>query len=179
VDVANFHASKSQRRCWRRNADVSVALTRPGLSQHHLDLFNRYHADMHQRRGWPLHETDAADYATSFLLGNFDFAYELRFIRADQLIGVGLVDITPRCASSVYFYHDPAWREAGPGVFSLLAELRVAAQLGLQYHYLGYWIAACGSMAYKSQYRPHELLAEFVADDQVPLWTDDDAEPNA
>jgi arginine-tRNA-protein transferase len=55
-------------------------------------------------------------------------------------------------------------------VYSLLAELRVGAQLGLAFHYLGYWVAACGSMAYKSRYQPHQLLREYVADDQTPEW---------
>jgi arginyl-tRNA--protein-N-Asp/Glu arginylyltransferase len=170
VSVAEFQATKSQRRCWRRNAGVRVELARPSVSRAHLELFNGFHADMHQRRGWPFRTIDASEYATSFLLGRFDFAYELRYFRGGQLIGVGLMDITPRCSSSCYFYHEPAWRPAGPGVFSMLVELQLAAQEQLAYHHLGYWIAGCGSMAYKSQYHPHELLKEFVGRDQLPQW---------
>ena len=171
VKVSSFRPSKGQRRCWRRNAEVRIELSRPGLTTQHLELFNRYHQDMHQRRGWPLRNADAAEYAGAFLIGKFDFAYELRFFRQQQLIGVSLIDITPNFLSSLYFYHDPAWRAAGPGVFSMLAELQLASKLQRSCHYLGYWIAACQSMDYKSRYHPHELLDQFVADDEVPTWT--------
>jgi arginine-tRNA-protein transferase len=170
VPVAEFRASKSQRRCWRRNANVRVELARPSVSDEHLELFNRYQANMHERRGWPLRLIDAREYAASFLIGKFDFAYELRYFRDEKLVGVGLVDITPQCSSSCYFFHEPAWRSDGPGVYSMLVELRLAAQQQRRYHYLGYWIAACGSMAYKSQYRPHELLKESVDSHQIPQW---------
>jgi arginine-tRNA-protein transferase len=170
VRATEFRPSKSQRRCWRRNGDVRIELTRPTLSRQHLDLFNSYHRAMQQQRGWPFHKTDASQYACAFLAGDFGFAYEFRFFRGADLIGVGLVDITPRCSSSVYFYHDPQWRSAGPGVFSMMAELRVAARLNLRFHYLGYWIAACSSMSYKSQYRPNELLQAHVGDQENPCW---------
>jgi arginine-tRNA-protein transferase len=170
VLVEEFRPSKSQRRCGRRNGDVRYELARPSLSHEHLDLINRYQADMHRRRGWPLRLMDADEYTASFLLGTFDFAYEVRYFRDEQLIGVGLIDITPRYSSSCYFYHHPAWRPAAPGVFSMLVELHLAAQARRAYHYLGYWISACGSMAYKTQYQPHELLKESVDRNQTPHW---------
>ena len=52
----------------------------------------------------------------------------------------------------------------------MLAELRYAAEHRLDYHYLGYWIAQCPSMAYKSSYGPHQLLQRYVADDEEPQW---------
>ncbi len=130
VPLAAFRPTKSQRRCWRRNRDVSVEIARPSMTERHLQLFNRYHADMQRRRNWPYRYTEAVEYATSFLSGNFDFAYEFRFVRDRQIVGIGLVDLTPRVASSVYFYHDPDWRPAGPGVYSMLAELRAAEERG-------------------------------------------------
>ncbi|MCA9170689.1 MAG: arginyltransferase [Planctomycetales bacterium] len=170
VDVANFKASKSQRRCWKQNQDIAVQIGPPSLTRDHLDIFNRYHADMHQRRGWPLRETSPEEYFESFLLGNFEFAAEFRYFRAEQLVGVGLVDITQAASSSVYFYHDPDWRGRAPGVFSMLVELGYAKDRGIDHHYLGYWIRECPSMAYKSQYGPHELLQEYVDDNAAPSW---------
>src|SRR5256885_312365 len=87
-----------------------------------------------------------------------------------HLVGVGLADITPTALSSVYFFHDPAWRPQSPGVFSILQQLAYAQRHGLRYHYLGYWIAGCPSMAYKAQYRPHELLVGYPPDDVEPTW---------
>jgi arginine-tRNA-protein transferase len=51
-----------------------------------------------------------------------------------------------------------------------MQQLAYAQRHGLRYHYLGYWIAGCPSMAYKAQYRPHELLARYPPDDVEPEW---------
>jgi arginine-tRNA-protein transferase len=170
VVVDEFRPTRSQRRCLRRNEDIRLEVARPALTPAHLDLFDRYHADMHTRRGWPHRETTAHDYAASFLAGQFSFAYEFRYWDDETLVGVGLVDMTSHSGSSAYFYHDPSWRSQGPGVFSMLKELQVARQRGLRYHYLGYWIAECPSMAYKCHYSPHEILTHYVDDGQQPEW---------
>lgn len=170
VDVAAFTPTKSQRRCWKKNQDIQVEVAPPTVTDEHLDIYNRYHAFMHEHRGWPLRAMELSEYVEAFLLGDFPFAREFRYWRGNQLIGVGLVDETTTASSSVYFYHDPAWRGDGPGVFSMLAELIYARQRGLTFHYLGYWIPECPSMAYKSQYAPHEVLQAYVEHEAAPTW---------
>lgn len=170
VDVARFAPTKSQRRCLRRNEEVEIEVGKPLLTPDHLELFERYHADMHQRRGWPHREVSADEYFQGFLAGQFSFEREFRYYRGSTLVGVGLVDMTRRSSSSAYFYHAPEWRAEGPGVFSMLVELQFARQLGIAHHYLGYWIPEATSMAYKSQYGPHELLGAYVSDDESPDW---------
>jgi arginine-tRNA-protein transferase len=125
---------------------------------------------MHLRKGWRAQEISMAEYAMAFLSGDWPFAYELRCLRGDRLIGVGLVDLTPHALSSVYFYHDPDWRPRAPGVFSALQELELCRTLRLDYWYVGYWIATCPSMAYKSDYGPHEVLQRYADDDETPEW---------
>jgi len=170
VVVEQFKPSKSQRRVWQKNSGVQIEIGAPTLSARHLELFDAYHRDMQQRRGWGYHRITAKTYAETFLSGSFDFAREFRYFRHDQLVGVGLVDVTESCSSSVYFYHDPEWRPLGPGVYSMLTELERAAQLGLTHHFLGYWIAECPSMAYKARYRPHEVLQLPCAEDSPSVW---------
>jgi arginine-tRNA-protein transferase len=53
----------------------------------------------------------------------------------------------------------------------VLQEIEFCRAHGLPYLYLGYWVAGCASMAYKSQYRPHELLAGRPGDGETPVWT--------
>jgi len=72
--------------------------------------------------------------------------------------------------ASVYFFHDPAWRPRSPGVFSIIQQWLYAKQHSLAWQYLGYWVAACPSMSYKSRYRPHELLVGFPGDHEEPVW---------
>jgi len=170
VLVDQFRPSRSQRRTLQRNADVRLVVQRPTVTAEHIRLYNAYHRDMQARRGWPDRETDAAEYEQSFLAGDWPCAREFLYFRDDELIGVGLVDLFQDAVSSVYFYHDPEWRPQGPGTFSILSELEFCRETGRRYNYLGYWIAPCGSMAYKAGFRPHELLDEYVGDDETPVW---------
>jgi leucyl-tRNA---protein transferase len=170
VDVARFQADKSQRRALAKNPHIRVEWHPVEATQAHADLYNAWHADMHERKGWPLYAVTLSEYAQAFVAGRWDFAYEGRYYDGSRLVGVGLVDWLPRGLSSVYFYHDPAWRSRAPGVFSVLQEIEFCRARELPFLYLGYWIAECPSMAYKNQYRPYELLQGRPGDDQSELW---------
>jgi arginine-tRNA-protein transferase len=130
---------------------------------------------MHQRRGWPFREITREDYYESFIDGNFSFAREFQYRHAGQLIGLGLVDITETCLSSIYFYHSPEWRQSGIGTWSVLQELQHARNRSLQWVYMGYFISECQSMKYKSSFRPHQLLRTFPPDNTTPDWHPPDA----
>jgi arginine-tRNA-protein transferase len=179
VDVQNFRPSKSQRRALRRNERIQVSLHRAALSQAHVDLYNAWHADMTLRKDWRPQSHSLAEYAEGFLLGDFPSAHELRYFDSGKLVGVSLIDLLPHSLSSIYFYHDPRWRDRGPGTFSLLCELDLARRLGLVHAYLGYWIARCPSMAYKNRYHPQEILQGRPADDEAPIWTTMEADTSA
>lgn len=170
IPLETFTPSRSQRRTLQRNAHIDVVVQAPTLTRAHLQLYNAYHADMHQRRGWPWQQTTPADYFHTYIEGEWEFAREFLYYDHGQLVGVALADVTPTALSSIYCFHDPAWRPHAPGVFSVLQQLAYAQQHSLRYHYLGYWIADCPSMAYKAQYRPHELLVRYPPDEVEPLW---------
>ena len=119
---------------------MRVEVAEPDVTKDHIRLYNDWHADMHVRSGWRKDQIDAETYAEAFLAGEWEFAREFRYYRADRLIGVGLVDVLPAALSSVYFYHDPAWRPQSPGTFTVLKEIEYAQQTGRRYVYLGYWI---------------------------------------
>jgi len=172
IPVDAFIPSRSQRRTLQRNAAFKVLVQAPTITAAHLRLHHAYHADMHRPRGWPAQTITPEAYVQQYIGGAWAFAREFLYYDHDRLVGVGLADVTPVSLSSVYFFHDPAWRPQAPGVFSVLQQLAYARQYGLQYHYLGYWIAGCGSMAYKAQYRPHEILTQYPRDDEEPVWMD-------
>lgn len=170
VDVNTFRPTKSQRRAMKKNADVRLEVAPSTVTKEHVRLYNAWHADMHVRSGWRDDKIDAANYREVFLAGDWPFSKEFRYYREDQLIGVGLVDVLPDALSSVYFYHDPDWRDQSPGTFTVQQEIEYAKQTRKRYLYLGYWIAECQSMAYKSRFGPHEILAEYPDDDEEPMW---------
>lgn len=170
LDVNTFRPNRSQRRTLKRNDDVRVEFAEAEVSAEHLRVYNAYHADMHERRGWPLHLTDWSDYQQCFLSGERTFGYEFRYYRDDRLAGVALCDVVPDALSAVYFYHDPTWRPLGPGTFNILQHVRLANETGRRWINLGFWVAGCPSMAYKTQFEPFELLESFPADDALPIW---------
>jgi len=59
----------------------------------------------------------------------------------------------------IYSFYDPAHEErVGLGNFIILDHIRRAAQSGLPYVYLGYWVDGSPRMQYKVRYRPLERL---------------------
>lgn len=170
IPLATFTPSRSQRRALRWNATMEVVVQPPTITHAHIRLYNAYHAALHWWKGWPWHTTDPVAYFQSYIGGDWAFAREFLYYNQGRLVGVALADITPAALSSVYFFHDPAWRPRAPGVFAILPQLAYGQRHGLRYHSLGYWIAACPSMAYKAQYRPHELLVQYPPDEVKPQW---------
>ena len=173
VPISTFHPSKSQRRCLKTFADIanlSLTVREPTLSREHIQLHNNYHQDMHHRKQWPFRKITPQDYAESFLDGQFPFSREFQYRHNGQLIGLALVDITPNSLSSIYFFHDPGWRDLGLGTYSILQEIETGRQLAKDWLYLGYYIRDCSSMNYKNNYRPNQLLTTFPQDDQPSFW---------
>jgi leucyl-tRNA---protein transferase len=171
VPIESFQSTKSQRKALKRNQHIEVSVGPPTVSEEHVKLFNDYHDDMAVKRSWPRDQTSQEDYYTRFIGGDFEFAREFQYRQDGNLIGVGLVDATDCGASSVYFFHSPAWRSSSPGTFSILQEIEYARSQGLSHLYLGYWISQNISMDYKAKFGPHELLDEFVEEDREPVWT--------
>ena len=75
-----------------------------------------------------------------------------------HLVGACLTDILSHGYSAVYSYFDPDEDQRSLGTFCVLWLLERARQRQLDHVYLGYWIAECAKMTYKSRFRPVEHL---------------------
>ncbi|CAH1977893.1 unnamed protein product [Acanthoscelides obtectus] len=74
----------------------------------------------------------------------------------DKLIAVGVIDILPRCVSSVYFFYDPDYRGLTLGTYGALREVYFTRSLQehlphLNSYYMGFYIHSCQKMRYKEQ----------------------------
>lgn len=80
-----------------------------------------------------------------------------------KLIAVGVIDILPKCVSSVYFFYDPQYVNLTLGTYGALREIEFTRNLhnfcpSIKYYYMGYYIHSCPKMRYKGNFFPSDLL---------------------
>lgn len=93
--------------------------------------------------------------------GSFHVMYRIR----GRLLAVGVVDVLPRCLSSVYLFYDPDFAKLSPGTLSAIHEIEWVKRASaffptMQFYYMGYYIHSCPKMRYKAAYYPSEILCE-------------------
>lgn len=155
LPVAELELSRSQRRVWKKNQDLTVEVATASFSAEKLALYNRHK----QERGLARSETlmDQRGYS-SWFLRSCTRTLELRYRLEGRLIGVSILDVGARDMSSVYFYFDPDVSERSLGTYSVLFEARWLEQQGGRYYYLGLWARGSRHIEYKSRFYPHERL---------------------
>ncbi len=154
VPARTFRMSSSQRRVWRRNADVTVCVRRhPTVTDEKWSLFRRYVRDRHDDTMSTEHE-DMVDFLYDSPTRTIEFEYR----HNERLLAVSIVDRCPDALSSVYVYFDPDLPARSLGHFTALWEIAYCQRMNYDHYYLGYHIEDAPKMAYKSRYRPCELL---------------------
>lgn len=157
VPVHDFAPSRSQRRVFRKNSDLSIRLAPPHLDEEKQALYTRYLTRQHPDS----QQGDDPESLRDFLYSSCVDTVEATYHDAeDRLVAVSLLDVSSRSLSSVYHFFDPEHAKRSLGVHSVLAEIELCKDWGIPYYYLGYWVPGCGSMAYKADYYPHEILVE-------------------
>lgn len=157
IPVDRFHADRSQRRALARNTDLTIRYGLPECDEARMDLYTRYHQAQTVRKGWSSHERDEEDYKMQFV-HNPLASVEISAWEGNALRAVALTDVTPNVVSGIYHYHDPELRERSLGTFIILHIIELARRLDKPYVHLGYYVAQCGSLSYKTRFRPCEEL---------------------
>lgn len=156
VHAAAFAPSSSLTRVARRNRDISVEHMPAIARADHAEVFSKYVQNRHAGGG--MADMDMGDYAAMITQSGVDTRLA-EFRQADgTLYGVMLYDALSDGLSAVYLFFDPALSRLSPGNFMIIAMIERAKSLGLSYVYLGYWIAECGKMSYKTRFQPMDAL---------------------
>ena len=171
IDVKNYKFSKSEKRVIAKNKDTKLYIRQPSITMEHLNLYDKYHRFMNDKKDWPYSPIEVDDYIKSYVDGKEEYSKEFLYVRDDKLIGVALVDILPEAVSAIYCYYDHAYSDLSIGKFSILAQIKIAKELNIPYIYLGYWIKEHFSMGYKEAYAPFEILQNRANPIEDPIWS--------
>lgn len=161
--VANeFKPSSTQKRILKRNSDLVVTECRPWATAEQFELLQRYLAVRHPGGGMTaMEETDFADMVEHSPVSSYVLEYREPGVGSQQgrLVGACLTDFQGDGLSMIYSFYDPEHADrSGLGNYIILDHIRRAAERGLPYVYLGYWVDGSDRMQYKVRYRPIERL---------------------
>ncbi len=170
VDVDNFKFTKSMRRVLKKAHHIKSYIRTTTLTKEHLELFDKYHLYMKDKKGWEHQDIDANNYYNSFVNGHNEFGYEILYYDDDKLIGVDLVDILNDGISSIYFYYDPDYVQYSLGKLSLYYQIKFAQSNDKKWIYLGYYVEDCPSLSYKAHYKPYITLEGRPSEGENYKW---------
>jgi arginine-tRNA-protein transferase len=153
IPVDAFQPKRSQRRALKRHAVLRASEHPLEFVTEHYALYTRYQASRHPGGGM---DDDNQEQYAQFLLQSRGDTRLIAFHEGDQLRMVSLIDVLDDGLSSVYTFFDPDIAGASFGAYNILWQVAQCAALGLPYLYLGYWIANCRKMAYKTEFQPLE-----------------------
>ena len=170
VDVKNFKFSKSHKRVLKKAEFIKSYIQIPTMTQSHLELFEKYHLYMKEKKSWDHSPTDPQSYYSSFVNGHNGFGHEILYYHEDKLIAVDLIDILEDGISSIYFYYDPEYAKYSLGKLSLLFQIKFAASENKDWIYLGYYVKDCSSLSYKADYKPFLTLQGKPTQEEEFNW---------
>jgi len=151
LDAAGLVPSPSQRRVWRRNQDVEVAVVPVVYKDEYFEVYR----DHSLRRFGK--EADAEDFRETFFTAAVP-AFLTEYRVQGRLAGLGFCDEGIDALSSVYFVFHQEFANRSLGTYSVLRECALAVERGRRWYYLGYWVQGNATMVYKGQFHPRQIM---------------------
>jgi len=162
VVAAQFQPNATQRKLMRRHVDLEVTACRPWATDEQYQLLRRYLATRHPGGGMVgMDEMDYADMVEQSPVNSVIVEYREPGTGGmpGRLVGCCLTDRQADGLSMIYSFFDTD-QDVRPGLgnFIILDHIARAREASLPYVYLGYWVKGSARMAYKTRFRPIEML---------------------
>ncbi|WP_419825130.1 arginyltransferase [Sphingomonas sp.] len=158
-----YRPTASQKRTLVRNADLVVTACKPWTTEEQFRLLRAYLAVRHPGGGMAdMDEFDFADMVEQTPVRTYMIEYREPSdgARPGRLVAACLTDKQGDGLSMIYSFFDPGCEgRDGLGTYVIADHIRRAAEAGLPYVYLGYWVEGSDRMQYKTRFRPIERLA--------------------
>ena len=159
IPVNEFISKKSQRRCLKRNQDLSLNMVKASYTDEYFQLYSDYLNERHAEGGMANPVPDDFEH---FLYSGWSNTYFIEVRKDEHLLAIAVTDITPSGLSAVYTFFDPTEAKRGLGNFCILQQIQKTRELQLEHLYMGYWIEKCQKMKYKADYRPIETFSDNI-----------------
>jgi arginine-tRNA-protein transferase len=155
IPVDDYRPNRSQKRTARRNRDLRVQTAPARYDDDHFDLYMRYQRSRHPDS--EMCDPDPEQYRR-FLVNDRHETLFYEMYEHDELAAVAVCDRLNDGLSAIYTFFAPEQAHRGLGTFAIVHQIAEARKLRLPYVYLGYWIAECQKMSYKTRFRPIQGL---------------------
>ncbi len=163
VVAHEFRPSATQKRIIKRNQDLVTTVCQPWSTAEQFELLQRYLGARHPGGGMAsMDEVDFADMVEHTPVTSYVIEYREPSdgVAPGRLVGACLTDRQGDGLSMIYSFYDPEHEtRTGLGNYIILDHILRAADDGLPYVYLGYWVEGSERMQYKVRYRPLETLS--------------------
>jgi len=165
VKVAQFVPTRSQKRAWKKHANLVARVLPLHFQSEHYAFYKRYQSERHAGGGM---DQDSVEQYTQFLLQSRIRSKLIEFRepnlqdgRLGALKMVSIVDEIEDGLSALYTFYEP-YDTASYGTYNVMWQIDYAHQLGLPFLYLGYWVEQSPKMRYKTKFKPFQLLEDDV-----------------
>jgi arginine-tRNA-protein transferase len=162
VVADQFQPNATQRKLMKRHGDLEVTACKPWATEEQFELLHRYLKSRHPGGGMAaMDENDYADMVEQSPVSSYVIEYREPSVEGERgrLIGACITDQQADGLSMIYsFFEADSETRPGLGNFIIMDHILRARSASLPYVYLGYWVKGSERMAYKTRYRPIEVL---------------------
>lgn len=153
IPVADFCASRSQKRIKSKNRDLNCQILPADFHEDHYLLYQKYINERHA--DGDMFPPSREQYR-SFLVEGHSSTVFIEYSLGKRLVAVAVSDQLKDGLSAIYTFFDPVFEHFSPGTFAILWQIEEAQRRQLPFVYLGYFIRQCKKMNYKTAFKPFQ-----------------------